>query len=67
MIYTTKENERLDTICFKYYNRCDCVAEVLKANPHLNEYKAILPANVKINLIEIAGPIKNETTVNLWD
>ena len=67
MIYITKENERLDVICNRYYERCDCMIEVIEANPHLNDYKAILPANIKINLIEIAPPVKQETIVNLWD
>ncbi|UDQ97819.1 tail protein X [Lentisphaerota bacterium WC36G] len=67
MIYTTKENERLDAICFKYYNRCDAVAKVIEANSHLNNLGAVLPANVKINLIDIAEPVKSETTINLWD
>ncbi len=67
MIYTTKENDRLDTICYKYYKRCDCVPLVLSANGHLNSYGAILPSNVKINLIEIAPLTQKPTTVNLWD
>ncbi|GHT91743.1 hypothetical protein FACS1894122_04620 [Alphaproteobacteria bacterium] len=35
VIYTTKDNDVLDHICWKYYGTSDAVHQVLQANPHL--------------------------------
>lgn len=67
MIYTTKDNETLDYICWKYYGKSSGYVErVLEANKHLAEEPANLSAGIKINLPEISEP-ENNQKIKLWN
>lgn len=66
MIYTTKDGETLDYICWKYYGKTLGVVEkVLVANRNLSEYDAVLPAGVKIEL-PVLEDDKSSKKIKLW-
>lgn len=55
-IYTTKEGDRLDWICWKHYGAdkvSGAVEAVLDANSRLADQGEVFPAGVKITLPEI--------------
>ncbi|WP_419779812.1 tail protein X [Maridesulfovibrio sp.] len=66
MIYTTKDGDILDRICWKYYGRESAVTEVLEANPGLADFGSVLSAGVEIILPEIAMP-EPDQGINIWD
>ncbi len=67
MLYKTKDNDRLDTICQDFYNNVNLLTLVLDKNPALADYPPLLPAGIVINLPDV-NPVKNEApTIRLWD
>lgn len=65
-IYTTKDGDVLDAICWRHYGRTAGVFEkVLVSNRHLAEMPAVLPAGIKINLPIIDEPKSNQK-IKLW-
>ena len=49
IIYTTKDYDVLDQICWQYYDKTSQIIEqVMDVNPHLAELDAIFEAGVKI-------------------
>ncbi len=67
MIYSSKEGETLDYICWRYYGKTYGVLEkVLNANPHLSNESAILGANVQISLPDIEEDKQDTTRIKLW-
>jgi phage protein D/phage tail protein X len=48
VVYTTKEGDMLDWICWKHYGTTAVVETILVANPTLTDYK--LPAGTSVNL-----------------
>ncbi|ACS80172.1 tail protein X [Maridesulfovibrio salexigens] len=66
IIYTTKDGDMLDHICWKHYGTESAVPEVLEANPGLVDLGAVLEAGVEIILPEIATPEPDQGT-SLWD
>ena len=66
MIYTTKDGETLDFICWLHYGRTVGVVEkVLLANRHLAEVGAVFPTGLRINLPAIDEPKSNQK-IKLW-
>ncbi len=71
MIYTSKEGDRLDLICHKYYHPgadklAEYVAKVLEHNKGLASQPAVLPRGITIELPDIEIEAKT-AVVNLWD
>ncbi|WP_419783732.1 tail protein X [Maridesulfovibrio sp.] len=66
MIYTTKDGDMLDRICWKYYGVESAVTDVLEANPGLADLGPVLSAGVEITLPEIATP-EQDQGINIWD
>ena len=69
MKYRTKQNDRLDQICFKHYGRVDGTVEaVLDGNRGLANLGPLLPAGIVIELPElVAASTSKIETVRLWD
>ena len=66
-IYTTKDGDFLDAICFKHYGRQTGTTEaVLNANPGLADYPPTYPAGVQIKLPRLPDGTVIDT-VRLWD
>ncbi len=64
--YKTKDGDTLDAICWRHYGRTSgAVEKVLIANRHLENYDAVLPNGVIINLPVIEPP-KNNQKIKLW-
>lgn len=50
IIYVTKDNDRLDQLCYYHYKRESGAMEwVMDQNPHLRRLPILLPAGVEIN------------------
>lgn len=60
--YIAKDDDRLDTIVYKYYGTLDVFAEVLSVNSHLD---AILNAGDIVYLPEITIQADNKANA-LW-
>jgi phage tail protein X len=65
VIYTTKENDTLDWICWKHYGTTAVLEQVLAANPTLTDEK--LPAGAMVNLPFIGSIYSKRSEVRLWD
>ncbi len=66
MIYTTKDGDVLDRLCWKYYGFESAVTAVLEANPGLADLGPVLSAGVEITLPEVTTPEPNQG-INIWD
>jgi phage tail protein X len=64
VVYTTKENDVLDWICFKHYGTTAVLEQVLAANPDLTDEK--LPAGVVVKLPYIASVKSGKKEIKLW-
>jgi phage tail protein X len=64
VIYTTKENDILDWICWKHYGTTTVLEQVLAANPNLTDEK--LPAGVVVKLPYIALIKNKKQEIKLW-
>lgn len=53
MQYRTVQNDMLDHICWRYYDRTDVIFEVLNANPGLCEQPEKLPSGLIIELPDL--------------
>ncbi|MFA5688564.1 MAG: tail protein X [Kiritimatiellales bacterium] len=71
VVYTTKDGDMVDAICFRRYGRSAGITEaVLAANIGLAAHGPILPAGIEINLPDYGTPEKRpekKETVQLWD
>ena len=66
IIYTTKDGDTLDYICWKHYGHTKGVVEkVLEVNRNLANQPAVLEAGIKIELPEVEEKTKNER-IKLW-
>ncbi|AEE26291.1 tail protein X [Francisella hispaniensis] len=63
--YITKDNDMLDSICYKYYKTTDFTAQVLEHNRYLAAYGPILPAGLIIKLPDIKKPAQKRK-IQLW-
>ena len=68
MEYSTRQNDLLDDVVFRYYGDTDrrIVEDVLEANRGIADYGPELPAGLTITLPERA-PAAAETLTRLWD
>jgi phage tail protein X len=67
VIYRTKENDMVDSICWDHYGLMDSAVEaVYEANPKLASYGEFLPANIEVLLPNIETN-NDRDVVNLWD
>jgi phage tail protein X len=64
VIYTTKEGDVLDWICWKHYGTTAVFEQVLAANPTLTDEK--LPAGIEVKLPYIATVKSKKQEVRLW-
>jgi phage tail protein X len=64
VIYTTKENDVLDWICWKHYGTTAVLEQVLAANPTLTDEK--LSAGVTVKLPYIASIPNKRGEIRLW-
>jgi phage tail protein X len=64
VIYTTKENDILDWICWKRYGTTAVLEQVLAANPTLTDEK--LPAGITVKLPYIASIKSGKQELRLW-
>ena len=66
IIYTTKDGDVLDSICWKYYGiNSRTLEKVLEANRHLANLPAVFNAGIKIILPDLE--IKEEPEgIKLW-
>lgn len=66
IIYTTKDGDVLDAICFKYYGESKGTTEqVIEANRHLANEPEIFETGVKITLPQINLNEESEV-IKLW-
>lgn len=66
IVYTTKDGDVLDDICYKFYGHLEgTVEKVLETNDFLGFEPPILSAGLKIKLPEINNR-KSIETVRLW-
>lgn len=67
--YITKDGDRVDWICWRYYGRYrgGAVEAVLKANKGLADHGLLLPAGISITLPDIPKPTKGDSVIKLWD
>lgn len=64
----TQQNDTVDALCWRHYGRTAGVVEaVLKANPGLASYGAVLPAGLLITLPDIQTSAPERQMVSLWD
>ncbi|MBQ4852686.1 tail protein X [Pseudoalteromonas sp. MMG012] len=67
MLYRTKDNDRIDTICYEHYGHLNGTVEaVYNANPTLANQPAKLPAGTVIELPEVQTQAQQKT-IKLWD
>jgi phage tail protein X len=64
VVYTAKENDMLDWICWKHYGSTAVLEQVLAANPTLTDEK--LPAGIVVNLPFIGSIKSKKQEVRLW-
>jgi phage tail protein X len=65
VIYTTKECDVLDWICWKHYGTTAVLEQVLAANPDLTYEK--LPVGAMVNLPFIGSISSKRGEARLWD
>lgn len=56
MIYRTVQNDVIDLIVWRHYQRTDVLPAVMDANPFLCQYPAKLPSGLYINLPALPKP-----------
>jgi len=66
IIYTTKANDMLDMIIFKYYGEAavsegTAVEYILKYNQNFSRNEIILPAGLKLTLPELPENVTSKT------
>lgn len=66
IVYTTKEGDVLDWICWRHYGATNVLEEVLKVNPGVSAFEK-MPAGVVIKLPYIDTTNKNKNEVKLWN
>ncbi len=65
--YLTRQGDMLDAICWHYYGReGGAVEAVLRANRHLADVGAVLPAGLVIHMPDIEPP-QTTQPIKLWD
>jgi phage tail protein X len=64
VIYTTKDGDVLDWICWKHYGTTAVFEQVLAVNPTLTDEK--LPAGVVVKLPYIASIKSKKQEIKLW-
>jgi phage tail protein X len=64
VVYTTKEGDVLDWICWKHYGTTAVLEQVLAANPTLTDEK--LPTGVVVKLPYIASIPNKRKEIRLW-
>ncbi len=72
VIYTSKEGDTVDLVCFRHYGHTAGVVEtVLASNPGLAALGAVLPKGTEFILPDLTAPedqlIEKEEGVKLWD
>ena len=68
IVYTTKDGDVVDDICFKYYgNFLDAVELVYESNKHLAYFPPILPSGIDIVLPEYSAPVYTGNVLTIWD
>jgi phage tail protein X len=65
VIYTTKDGDVFDWICWKHYGTTAVLEQVLAANPNVTDYE--LPAGIEIKLPYISSISSKRNEVKLWD
>lgn len=65
VIYSTKDGDVLDWICWKHYGTTAVIETVLKANPTLTAYK--LAAGIEVKLPFIESVKDKRRSIKLWD
>ncbi len=66
-LYTTRQFDEVDYICWRYYGRTQQTVElVLSANPGLADMAPVLPEGMLISLPDAPEPSTSET-VRIWD
>jgi phage tail protein X len=65
VIYTTKENDVLDWICWKHYGTTAVLEQILAANPDVTDCE--LPAGIEIKLPYISSISSKNKEIKLWD
>lgn len=67
-IYTTKDGDMVDEICWRHYGNSKGYTEaVLEANYRLEDQPLQLPAGLRITLPEVSVTTENAAVVRLWD
>jgi len=68
LTYRTKEGDMLDHLCWKHYGQqAGAVERVLEENRGLAGYGPVLPAGILIMLPSLPEPVREITTIRLWD
>lgn len=66
-LYTTRQFDEIDDICWRYYGRTQQTVEVvLAANPGLADMAPLLPEGLLISLPDAPEPSTSEA-VRIWD
>ena len=66
-IYRTRQGDRVDQICHRYYGRRPGATEaVYQANPGLADLGTVLDSGVEITLPDLPDTT-TESTIRLWD
>ena len=66
-VYTTRDGDMLDWICWRHYGRTDGTVEaVLEANPGLADLGPVLPLGTEVLLPDLPDPTETPL-VRLWD
>jgi phage tail protein X len=67
--YRTSDGDTIDSICFKFYGATNGPVEaVYEANRGIEDYPAILPAGIEIQLPEITvAKTSDLKPIRLWD
>lgn len=68
-VYTTKEGDVLDAICFKHYKKEGMTEQVLIANKSLCTQPVVLPLGLQIKLpmvVSNAGELKRGHVMRIW-
>lgn len=67
-IYTTRQGETVDLVCFFHYGRTTKTVEaVLEANRDLSAIGPILPIGTKIMLPDLPSNSTAKPLTSLWD
>lgn len=68
MIVNTQQNDTLDLVCWRHYKKSisGIIEQVLRLNPHLAEFGAILPYGCQVILPDEI-PQTTQDKVMLWD